>query len=111
MKETKTMKKSHWQIRLGVILIALSAIFYLIHYAIFRDARFILLYFIGDVAFVFVEVLLVTLIINEVLNRREKQTLMEKLNMVIGAFFSEWGPDCSANWPPATPVRSGSAGS
>ena len=85
------MKKSHWQIRLGVILIALSAIFYLIHYAIFRDARFILLYFIGDVAFVFVEVLLVTLIINEVLNRREKQALMEKLNMVIGAFFSEVG--------------------
>jgi hypothetical protein len=91
MKETKTMKKSHWQIRLGIILIALSAIFYLIHYAIFRDARHILLYFIGDVAFVFVEVLLVTLIINEVLNRREKQALMEKLNMVIGAFFSEVG--------------------
>ena len=85
------MKKSLWQIRLGVILIALSAIFYLIHYAIFRDARFILLYFIGDVVFVFVEVLLVTLIINEVLNRREKQALMEKLNMVIGAFFSEVG--------------------
>jgi hypothetical protein len=91
MKETEAMKKSRWQIRLGVILIALSAAFYLIHFAIFRDARHILLYFIGDVAFVFVEVLLVTLIINEVLNRREKQALMEKLNMVIGAFFSEVG--------------------
>jgi len=85
------MKKSLWQIRLGIILIALSAVFYLIHYAIFRDAHHIFLYLIGDVAFVFIEVLLVTLIIHEVLNLREKRALMEKLNMVIGAFFSEVG--------------------
>ncbi len=85
------MKKSHWQIRLGAILVALSTIFYLIHFAIFRDAHHIFLYLIGDVAFVFIEVLLVTMIIHEVLNLREKRALMEKLNMVIGAFFSEVG--------------------
>ena len=85
------MKKSHWQIRLGAILVALSAVFYLIHFAIFRDARHIVNYLIGDIAFVFIEVLLVTLIIHEVLNLREKRALMEKLNMVIGAFFSEVG--------------------
>jgi hypothetical protein len=85
------MKKSLWQIRLGILLIALSALFYLIHYTIFRDARHIFLYLIGDVAFVFVEILLVSLIINEVLNSREKRALLEKMNMVIGAFFSEVG--------------------
>lgn len=85
------MKKSHWQIRLGIVLIALSALFYLIHYAFFRDAHHIFIYLIGDVAFVFIEVLLVTLIIHEVLNFREKRALMEKMNMVIGAFFSEAG--------------------
>jgi hypothetical protein len=85
------MKKSRWQIRLAAILVALSTIFYLIHYTIFRDARHIFLYLIGDFAFVFVEILLVSLIINEVLNRREKRALLEKLNMVIGAFFSEVG--------------------
>ncbi|MCE5265473.1 MAG: hypothetical protein LLG97_18320 [Deltaproteobacteria bacterium] len=81
------MKKSLWQIELGVILVALSALFYGIHYAIFRDAHHILLYLIGDIAFVFIEVMLVTLIIHEVLSLREKRALMEKLNMVIGAFF------------------------
>jgi hypothetical protein len=85
------MKKTHWQIRLGVILIVLSVVFYLIHFMIFRDAHHIFLYLIGDIAFVFVEVLLVTMIIHEVLNLREKRALMEKLNMVIGAFFSEVG--------------------
>jgi len=46
---------------------------------------------IGDIAFVFIEVLLVTLIIHRLLNQREKRVRMEKLNMVIGAFFSEIG--------------------
>ena len=85
------MKRFSWQILLGLCLIVLSIIFYLLHYAIFRDPHHIFLYLIGDVAFVFIEVLLVTLIIHQVLSMREKRTRLEKLNMVIGAFFSEVG--------------------
>jgi len=44
-----------------------------------------------DLAFVPVQVLLVTLIISGVLNMREKRLRLEKLNMVIGTFFSEVG--------------------
>jgi len=40
---------------------------------------------------VFVEVLLVTLIIHSVLEEREKKARLEKLNMVIGVFYSEVG--------------------
>ncbi len=75
----------------GVVLVALSAVFYLLHYLIFRDLHHIFLYLLGDVAFVFIEVLLVTLIIHELLNQREKQARIEKLHMVIGIFFSEVG--------------------
>ncbi len=46
---------------------------------------------VGDIAFVFIEVLFVSLIIHRLLGEREKQTRLEKLNMVIGAFFSEVG--------------------
>ncbi len=84
-------RRFSWQLVLGITLIALSALVYLIHYLIFRDAHHIFIYMIGDVAFVFVEVLMVTLIIQEALSRREKRAIMEKLNMVIGAFFSEVG--------------------
>ncbi len=45
----------------------------------------------GDIAFVTIEVLLVTLIIERLLHHREKQSKMQKLNMVIGAFYSEVG--------------------
>jgi len=85
------MKRHSWQIILGLSLLVLSAVFYLIHYAIFRDAHHIFLYLIGDVAFVFIEVFLVTVIIQQVLSMREKRARMEKLNMVIGSFFSEVG--------------------
>jgi hypothetical protein len=44
-----------------------------------------------DLAFVPIQVLLVTLIISGVLNMREKRIRLEKLNMVIGTFFSEVG--------------------
>jgi len=82
---------SRWQVKLGIGLVVLSAVVYLLHYAIFRDVHHIFLYLIGDIAFVFIEVLMVTLIIHELLNRREKRQRLEKLNMVIGAFFSEVG--------------------
>jgi hypothetical protein len=85
------MKHFKWQILLGLGLITLSALFYLIHYAIFRDARHIFIYLIGDIAFVPIQVLLVTLIIDRLLAVREKQALLNKLYMVIGAFFSEVG--------------------
>jgi hypothetical protein len=87
------MKYLNWQILLGLFLIILSAIFYFIHYAIFRDVHHILLYLIGDIAFVFIEVLMVTLIIHQLLDQREKRSKLHKLNMVIGTFFSEVGTD------------------
>jgi hypothetical protein len=85
------MRRLNWQVLLGITLLVLSAIFYVIDYAIFRDARHLFMYLIGDTAFVFIEVLLVTLIIHSLLNERERRARLEKLNMVIGAFFSEVG--------------------
>ncbi|TFH40921.1 MAG: hypothetical protein E4G94_08770 [ANME-2 cluster archaeon] len=81
----------NWQILLGLSLIALSALVYFIHYLVFRDAHHIFLYLIGDIAFVFLEVLLVTLVLHQLLQYREKKVILNKLNMVIGAFFSEVG--------------------
>src|SRR5665648_559528 len=81
----------NWQVLLGLSLIALSALVYFIHYLIFRDAHHIFIYLIGDIAFVFLEVLLVTLVLHQLLQYREKKVMLNKLNMVIGAFFSEVG--------------------
>ena len=83
----------NWKILLGIILITLSAVFYYIHWLIFRDAHHIFIYLIGDIAFVFFEVLLVTLVLHQLLHHREKKAMLHKLNMVIGVFFSEVGTE------------------
>lgn len=82
-----------WQVFLGLALIFLSAFVYFIHFLIFRDAHHIFLYLIGDIAFVFIEVLLVTMVLHQLLHHREKKAMLNKLNMVIGAFFSEVGTE------------------
>jgi uncharacterized protein (DUF2267 family) len=82
------------QLALFVItLLAASMAVYGIHYLIFRDIQHILIYGLGELAFVPIEVLLVTLVIDRLLEASEKRSMMNKLNMVIGAFFSEVGTD------------------
>ncbi len=88
------MKKiSRWQIIFGFVLVLLSTAVYGVHFLIFRDAHHIFIYLIGDIAFVFLEVLFVTLILHQVLSQREKRLMLNKLNMLIGIFFSEVGTD------------------
>ena len=80
-----------WYLILAIVLIVLSAVTYTLDYLVFGDLNHILLFATGDLAFVFIEVLLVTLVIHEVIRRRELTQKLGKLNMVIGAFYSEVG--------------------
>jgi hypothetical protein len=85
------IRKLDWRVWMALGLMAASVIAYFVHYLIFRDAHHIFIYMIGDIAFLFISVLVVTLFIERVLARREKRILINKLNMVIGTFFSEVG--------------------
>ncbi|HXX53259.1 MAG TPA: hypothetical protein VEI28_01670 [Thermodesulfovibrionales bacterium] len=98
------MKRVTWQSALGISLVALSALLYFMEIEIFHSSRDTFFYLFQDVAFVPIQVLLVTLIINRLLTVREKRSRMEKLNMVIGVFFTEVGTkllthfsDCDPN--------------
>jgi len=84
-------KRFSFVIYLAIAFVALSALAYFIHYLIFGDVYHIFIYMIGDLAFLPLEVLLVVVIIERLLARREMQAKLEKLNMVVGAFFSELG--------------------
>ncbi|MFA6187378.1 MAG: hypothetical protein WC770_09265 [Phycisphaerae bacterium] len=92
------MKIQKWQILFGVILIWISAMLYMLHYFIYRDVHQIFFYMLGNVAFLPIEVLLVTLIIHNLLNVREKKSKMAKLNMVVGTFFSDTGAELAGRF-------------
>ncbi len=93
------MKHFKWQILFGISLITLSAIVYLVQIVIFKNPRHTFFYLFQDLAFVPISVLMVTLIIDQVLRIREKRALLKKMNMVIGAFFSEVGTSLLRSLP------------
>ena len=79
------------QLPLALLLIVLSVVCYTFHYFVFHDLHHMLMFLVEDVAFVFLEVLLVTLVIHSLLERRERQARLQKMNVVVGVFFSEVG--------------------
>jgi len=87
-----------WTVIVSLALILASGITYTLHFFIFHDAHHIFIYMLGDIAFLFLDVLLVILFIERILARREKKAILKKLNMVIGTFFSEVGLELLARF-------------
>jgi hypothetical protein len=85
------MAEPRHNLRLALFLLVPSLLTYAAHYAIFRNAHDIVYYLLMDVAFLFVQGLLVTLVIEQLLTARERQARRMKQNMVIGVFYSEVG--------------------
>jgi hypothetical protein len=77
--------------QLAVLLLVVSLAIYGIDYFFFGGGEMIAAGFLGNLAFLPVYVLFVTLIIEKVLKERERLAIKQKLNMVIGVFFSEVG--------------------
>ncbi|MBN1374544.1 MAG: hypothetical protein JXA01_00155 [Dehalococcoidia bacterium] len=85
------MKKYRDLILIGAILVSISIIIYLAHYVIFHDVHHIFIFLLGDIAFLPLEVLLVGIVVERIMARREAEKKIQKLSMVIGAFYSEVG--------------------
>ncbi len=80
-----------WEVRLGIVLVAFSVVIYSVKYLLLGDPENTYQYIFNALGFLPINVLLVTLILNQLLSVRAKRERLEKLNMVIGTFFSEVG--------------------
>jgi hypothetical protein len=76
---------------LAACLLAASAVAYGVLYALFGDVRDMVFYSILDLAFLPIQVILVGIIIEGLLARRERSERLHKMNMVVGIFFTELG--------------------
>ncbi len=85
--------KFSWQLKLGVFLILFSFLVYFTKFLVLGDPENTYFYVFNALGFLPINVLLVTLVLNELLSVRASRERMEKLNMVIGTFFSEVGTD------------------
>lgn len=87
---------SNWRVRLGIALIIMAAILYITNFLLFRDLHDTLFYLDIDLAFIPIEALIIVLVLEWIIGEREKRNLLQKMNMVIGSFFSEVGTELLA---------------
>jgi len=85
--------KYSWQVKLGIFLVFFSFSVYFLKFIILGDPENTYFYVFNALGFLPINVLLVTLVLNELLSTRARRERLEKLNMVIGTFFSEMGTD------------------
>lgn len=99
------MNRFSWQVRLGIILVCCSGIVYSAKLILIDNLPGTIEYIFNSFGFLFINVLMVTLVINELLSLRSRRERMEKMNMVIGTFFSEVGSGLLNRFVALDPLR------
>jgi len=78
-------------ILLVLILSLSSACIYFIQFLLFHNPTDTFFYLFQDLAFVPMQAIVVTLVLNKLLNVIEKRHQLKKINVIISAFFAETG--------------------
>lgn len=84
-------KRTKENILIGAGLVLLSLLLHYFHYLIFKDIHHTLIFLAADIAFIPMEVFFTTIVLDGFLERREKEHFLEKLNMLVGVFYTEIG--------------------
>jgi len=87
------MSKFTWYLTLILSLVGVSIATYSLQVYFFQRNQDTFFYMMQDFAFVPLQVLFVTLILDRLMKKRERSTLINKLNMLVGIFFHEIGYD------------------
>jgi len=85
------MKRRNWLATLAFAFLLASVAIYYIHFLIFKDSIFIFKYFVAQLGFLPISTALVTIVLNQLMGKRDKNIRLQKLHMVIGAFYSDVG--------------------
>ncbi|WP_206873082.1 hypothetical protein [Clostridium zeae] len=91
------INKLYKNILLVFLLLCISVSFYFLQITIFHDQRDTEFYLLQDLAFVPLQVIIVTVLIDQVVKTKEKQDNLKKISVVIGAFFTETGVRAISN--------------
>jgi len=82
-----------WMVILVIVFLVLAVACFTLDFILFHDSAAIVQYLLEETGFVFISVILVTLVIDKIITSREIKNRLQKLNMVIGVFFSEIGTE------------------
>lgn len=87
----KNSSDFRWYILTSVILILLSVLSYSLQIHLFHHETDTYFYFFQDLSFVPIQVLIVTFVIDRLLKRQQRISLLKRVYVAIGIFYNELG--------------------
>jgi hypothetical protein len=85
------MRQINWKVQFGFALTAVTLVLLATHFMVWHDWNILTHDLFFYMAIIPVQVVVTTLILDEMLEMRDRRERLEKMNMVIGLFFSEIG--------------------
>lgn len=80
-----------WKIKFSILMIILIIVIYGSNYLVLGDGEHIISYVWTHLGFIPVDILVVAFLLDEIIERKEKEAMLEKLDMLMSTFFSEIG--------------------
>ncbi|MCF0226046.1 MAG: hypothetical protein HUK28_01750 [Methanobrevibacter sp.] len=87
------MFKINWKVKMGIVLLLVSFLIYAFAFFFLNEPDKVIFYIVIDCAFIPIDVLIVVLVLESIIEKKKKETVLEKLDMILGVFFSEMGND------------------
>ena len=82
-----------WKIKFSIIMVIAIIVIYGSNILILKDPEHVISYIWTHFGFIPVDILIVAFLLDEIISKKEKETMMEKLDMIMSTFFSEIGND------------------
>lgn len=86
-------KRLSWKMKFSIVMVILIIIIYGSNYLVLGDAEHIISYIWTHLGFIPVDILVVAFLLDEIIEKKEKEAMLEKLDMLMSTFFSEVGND------------------
>ena len=87
----KMSERMSWKVKFSILMVILIIIIYGSNYLVLGDAEHIISYIWTHLGFIPVDILIVAFLLDEIIEKKEKEAMLEKLDMLMSTFFSEVG--------------------
>ncbi|KZX10837.1 hypothetical protein [Methanobrevibacter curvatus] len=92
------LKVNTWKVKLAIVLIICSTLIYSFTIYRFGEIEHTIWYILIDLGFIPLDILIVVLFVEDIIDRKEKEMIIEKMDMLMSVFFSEIGDKLLTNF-------------
>lgn len=82
-----------WKFKFAIVMLIIASIFFLSRIIVLGDPEEVVSYLWKQIGFIPVNILIVALLIDGIMSKKEREAILEKIDMLMGTFFTKIGND------------------